>query len=59
MPLSWGDRWDELVANAVAIYIVNDRKPNREELKSIRTLLRRAVHVLDQDIAAGAVGELR
>jgi hypothetical protein len=59
MPLSWGDPWDELVANAMAIHIANDRKPSREDLKSIRSLLRRAIHLLDQEIAATPLWEVR
>jgi hypothetical protein len=59
MALSWGDPWDELVSKAMAIFIANDRKPSREDLKSIRSLLRRAIHLLDQEIAAGPLREVR
>jgi hypothetical protein len=59
MPLSWGETWIEHVSNALAIHYAREQKPTCEDLKAIRSRLRRAIVEIDREIAAGPLREVR
>ena len=58
-PLSWGESWLEHCQTAICIHALNRGELTREDLRAIRTRLRKAIVELDREIAAAPLREVR